>query len=51
MPNTAPTESAEAIENGAEAIEQVEGIETPETNGEVAATVAAEAAGSGEDEE
>ena len=50
MPNTTPTESRDELDNGAEVVEQVEaldGVETPETNGEVEATVAAD---SGEDE-
>ena len=43
MPNTTPSDAAEApIENGAEAVEQLEAIEMPETNGEVEATVAAD---------
>jgi len=50
MPNTTPTESRDELDNGAEVVEQVEaldGVETPETNGEVEAAVAAD---SGEDE-
>ena len=50
MPNTTPTESRDELDNGAEVVEQVEaleGVEMPETNGEVEATVAAD---SGEDE-
>jgi small subunit ribosomal protein S18 len=44
MPSSAPTESPDEIENGAEAIEQldVEGFETPESNGDAEATVAAD---------
>jgi small subunit ribosomal protein S18 len=46
MPSAAPSDGAE-VEGGAEAIEEVEGLETPETNGEVESTVAADG---GEDE-
>src|SRR5262245_54871979 len=43
MPSSAPSDAAEEqIDNGAEAVEQVEGLETPETNGQVEATVAAD---------
>jgi small subunit ribosomal protein S18 len=43
MPNATPSDGAEEPrENGAEVVEQVEGLETPETNGEVEATVAAD---------
>jgi small subunit ribosomal protein S18 len=48
MPSSAPTEAPEELDNGAEAIEQLEGLETPETNGEVEATVAADGEGGDE---
>ena len=49
MPNTTPTERSEERDNGAEAIEQLNALEVPETNGEgngeVEATVAADGEG------
>ena len=45
MPNTTPTERSEERDNGAEAIEQLDALEVPETNGEVEATVAADGEG------
>ena len=49
MPSAAPSDRAEELDNGAEAIEQLDGIEAPETDGEFEAAPAS-VDGEGEDE-